>query len=125
MAVLNTKNITSNLKEEIKVTTIELRNRLIDTSPVLTGRYRRSWRFSTKGLSSKIFNPISYGVYIEGGYPSPPYSSGGGLTGFNSKLWSKKSIGGTVDPGLGIMPTNAAWGDGFAIRIANAVMKGL
>ena len=104
------KNVASTLEFETRA----LRDRIAAKSPVLTGRYKSSWRLNkTRGrgadiiANSSIFNPSRQASAIEFGidpaeFPNHPWVVSyikGATSGVDAKdgmIWSSKAIGGTM-----------------------------
>jgi len=131
MKLLNTKALEVNLQKEVHNTVRNLRDAVQARSPVLTGRFKQSWRYRMGKMSGTVFNPVYWGAFIEGGVPpgsdhSWARSRTGNIVELNTLLWSAKAPGGTINPELGLPPfTSRTFGDAFATRIADTIVGSL
>ncbi|RKZ95308.1 MAG: hypothetical protein DRQ46_08665 [Gammaproteobacteria bacterium] len=130
----NIARVQKSVRAEVMYTLQDLRDNVREQSPVgKTGRYQRSWRVQMTGpFSGVVKNPTPYGNVLEEGVdpksnhvwalagPKSP-----GIVMHRGKLWSKQAPGGTIDPGLGLVPKVARWGNETAKRIADAIMESL
>lgn len=117
---------------------LELRAKFQERSPVYFGVFKRSWRTSKSGkgviAGFTIFNPISYGRFIEFGVDpvskhvwarhfansrvSSRAARNSRLTKKDGRIWSKHAVGGVIGPI--VTPT---YENELTQRVANEVIK--
>ena len=111
------------------------RDKLSVYSPVKTGRYRRSWRFtrakvrSDSSVWASVFNPISYGYWIEEGAENPntypfwghgPRTITGSFWGSDLRIWSTQAPGGPIQRFM-----NGQQSEKLLDALARDVIKGI
>lgn len=139
--------IVSNIRKQIRVVGMGIRDQLRELSPVDTGAYKRSWRFVTSNgnasdliSSVSIKNPKVQATAIEGGstpgeFPWPSPTKGRKRVPVNGRLprklppktvmskgriWSTQAVGGTISKVITEKQIN-----NICVGISKIVVKGI